>query len=57
MYAARKIAWMKIETRGTGRYGVQGIPMLVIIGRNGELVTSQGRNEVSQMGSAAFDRW
>ena len=38
------------------KYGVNGIPTLVILSPTGELITGNGRGEVSR-GAAAFDRW
>ena len=39
------------------KYGVRGIPMLVIIDPNGELVTGNGRGDVSKSRAKAFDGW
>ena len=39
------------------KYNVRGIPKLVIIDSNGELVTENGRGDVSQSGAKAFGRW
>lgn len=40
-----------------GKYEVKGIPMLVIIDSKGNLVTKNGRGDVTQHGDSAFDRW
>ncbi len=39
------------------KYGVRGIPMLVIIDSKGELVTGNGRGDVSKSGAKAFKGW
>ena len=39
------------------KYGVRGIPKLVIIDSNGELITGNGRGDVSKSGAKAFDGW
>ena len=39
------------------RNNVRGIPTLVVFGRNGQMVTADGRNDVMQRGTAAFDSW
>jgi hypothetical protein len=37
--------------------GVRGIPMLVVLGPDGQTVTTDGRQDVMSYGSAAFERW
>ncbi len=39
------------------KYGVQGIPTLVVINAKGETVSTKARGEVSSRGAAAFDAW
>lgn len=39
------------------KFGVQGIPMLVIVDADGNLITKNGRGDVSSLGSAAFEKW
>lgn len=39
------------------KYGVRGIPTLVIVNEDGELVTKNGRDDVSSKGADAFDGW
>ena len=39
------------------KYGVRGIPMLVIIDAEGELITKNGRGDVSSKGADAFEQW
>ena len=39
------------------KYNVRGIPKLVIIDSAGELVTENGRGDVSQSGAKAFNGW
>ncbi len=38
-------------------YGVRGIPMLVVIDREGNLLSANGRGDVTVKGAAAFDDW
>ncbi|MCK4563413.1 MAG: redoxin domain-containing protein [Verrucomicrobia bacterium] len=39
------------------KFGVRGIPMLVIIDAEGNTITKNGRGEVSSQGAKAFDKW
>ena len=39
------------------RFGIQGIPTLVIIDDQGNTLSSNARGEVMQNGAAAFDEW
>ena len=39
------------------RNNVRGIPTLVVLGRNGQTVTADGRTDVINLGTAAFDSW
>jgi nucleoredoxin len=39
------------------KYGVRGIPMLVIIDAEGELITKNGRGDVSSKGADTFEKW
>ncbi|MBN4074027.1 redoxin family protein [bacterium AH-315-E10] len=39
------------------KYGVRGIPTLVIVDSDGGKITQNGRGEVSSKGSDAFDSW
>lgn len=39
------------------KYGITGIPTLVIINPDGELITKNGRGNVTQKGADAFDGW
>lgn len=39
------------------KYGIRGIPSLVIIDPNGELISKNARGDVSRKGAAAFDAW
>ena len=39
------------------KYGVSGIPKLVIVDEDGELVTKNGRGDVSGKGADAIDGW
>jgi len=39
------------------KYGIQGIPALVIVDQTGELITLNGRDDVSSKGKDAFEDW
>lgn len=39
------------------KYAVKGIPMLVIIDADGNLITKNGRGDVTGQGDSAFGRW
>ena len=39
------------------KFGVRGIPMLVIVDAEGKLITKNGRDDVSSQGAAAFEKW
>lgn len=39
------------------RYHVRGIPKLVIIDPNGNLITENGRDDVAQRGARAYNEW
>ena len=39
------------------KFGVSGIPMLVIIDAEGKLITKNGRGDVSSQGADAFETW
>ena len=39
------------------KFQVRGIPKLVIIDTEGNLITENGRGDVSRLGSRAFDQW
>lgn len=39
------------------KYGVRGIPTLVIVDKDGKTITTQGRVDVATKGAAAFDGW
>ena len=39
------------------KYSVRGIPTLVIIDKDGKIITKQGRVDVAAKGAAAFDAW
>lgn len=39
------------------RYGIRGIPTLVIVGSDGQTLTADGRADVMAKGAAAFDGW
>ena len=46
---------MSQELRST--FGVNGIPALVVISKDGKLITKDGRGEVARTGSKAFQNW
>ena len=39
------------------KYNVSGIPKLVIIDSNGELITENGRGDVTRLAAGAYDEW
>ena len=39
------------------RYGVRGIPMLVVVNSDGSVLTSEGREDVSSGGTYCYPRW
>ena len=41
----------------SARFGVRGIPALVVVTRDGEEVTREGRQEVSSLGVSALAAW
>jgi len=46
----------KIRELG-GRYGIRGIPALVVIDGDGNTITTQGRNDIASQGAKAYDKW
>ncbi|KFM74094.1 Nucleoredoxin-like protein 2, partial [Stegodyphus mimosarum] len=39
------------------KFNIQGIPTLVVIKKDGSVVTTNGRSDVEKKGSAAFKEW
>lgn len=39
------------------KFEIRGIPALIIINDQGEVVARDGRRDVSELGAAAFDKW
>jgi 6-phosphofructokinase len=39
------------------KYDIEGMPALVIIGRDGTVKSTEGRDEVVELGAAAFQKW
>ncbi len=39
------------------KYGVRGIPTLVIVDKDGNTITKNARGDVASKGAAAFDQW
>jgi len=39
------------------RYGVRGIPTLIVVDAAGETLSTDARNEVAQLGAQAYARW
>lgn len=39
------------------KYGIQGIPALVVIKKDGTIVTENGRGDVEKKGVNAFKDW
>ncbi len=40
-----------------GRYGIRGIPSLIVIDGEGRTISTNGRQEVAAQGARAFDAW
>ena len=41
----------------TDRFKATGIPSLVVVTRDGQLITNNGRSEVSEKGTKVFQQW
>ena len=41
----------------SGMFGVRGIPALIVVTREGEVVTRDGRQDVMSLGASAFSTW
>ena len=39
------------------KFGVQGIPTLVIVSDNGKIITTNGRGEISSNPNSAMSKW
>lgn len=58
-----KMPWLALPygseavARANAKFGVRGIPMLVILDKEGNIISKNGRGEVSQSGAAAYDAW
>ena len=39
------------------KYSIRGIPALIILDKDGEMISSAGRTDVASKGAAAFDDW
>uniref|UniRef100_A0A646QCP6 Nucleoredoxin2-1 n=1 Tax=Hemiscolopendra marginata TaxID=943146 RepID=A0A646QCP6_9MYRI len=39
------------------KYAVEVVPTLVIMKKSGEIITMEGRRDISKKGAAAFDAW
>jgi nucleoredoxin len=39
------------------KYGITGIPTLVVINKEGEVISMEGRNDVQSNSSSAFEEW
>ena len=39
------------------KYGIKGIPILLVLKKNGEVATKTGKMDVTNEGSGAFDKW
>ena len=50
-YGSPKVAELK------RKFGVRGVPALIIVNAKGETVSTSARNEVGSRGVAAFDAW
>lgn len=55
--------WLTLPHRGkaanslAGKYGVRGIPALIIVSPNGEIITKNGRGDVSGNPKGALAKW
>nr|ABF22607.1 16 kDa thioredoxion [Carcinoscorpius rotundicauda]2LUS_A Chain A, Thioredoxion [Carcinoscorpius rotundicauda] len=55
--------WLAIPYRSgpasnvTAKYGITGIPALVIVKKDGTLISMNGRGEVQSLGPRAFQNW
>ena len=47
----------KLETLVKQRFGVGGIPTLIILDYKGNLITRNGRNDVQKLGPMAYNQW
>lgn len=58
-----KMPWLavpydsKLKGALSSKYGVSGIPMLVIIDEKGKIITKNGRGAISSDGEDAYDDW
>ena len=58
-----KMPWLAVPHGGevgkalSKKYGVRGIPKLVIIDKEGKVITGDGRGSVMKHGVAAYDQW
>lgn len=41
----------------TDRFRATGIPTLIVVTREGQLITNNGRSEVTEKGSKVFQHW
>ena len=39
------------------KYNIKGIPILLVLKKNGDVVTKAGKMDVTNEGSGAFDKW
>jgi hypothetical protein len=39
------------------RYHVTGIPTVIVVGRDGQLISRSGRSEITEQGPAIFQTW
>jgi hypothetical protein len=39
------------------KYGVSGIPCLVVVKKNGTVITKDGRSDVHRLGAGCFQQW
>lgn len=52
------LSWFIHFCRKLGeKYGIQGIPALVVIKKDGTIVTENGRGDVEKKGVNAFKDW
>ena len=41
----------------SGMFGVRGIPALIVVTRDGEVISRDGRQDVMSLGASAFSTW
>ncbi len=58
-----KMPWLALpfesERKGAlgSKYGVRGVPTLIILDPDGKILSKDGRRDVMELGAKAFDKW